>query len=625
MAAASSEGTAALDKALDVLDAIGNAPHGLGQAELGARLQLPRTTLYRLLATLVARGLVRRDPLRRVYCLGFRCVEYARAAYAMPDLVAAAGIELRGLRDLTGETAYLAVLDGREVLSLERCDGAHAHRSSSALGERKPLHCTSQGKALLSALPEAERDALVRDLPLPAVTPRSITDRRRLQAELRLTATRGYALDDEEIVLGVRCVGAPVIDPQGQVRGAISVAGPAFRLTLERLELLGAEVAQAARRIGAQLGARPAQRAATSAADEVRVVDGPWAFRGAYPAWNAATAQLWWADTLAPAVHVVDGLGQGPGSDRVVASLDSPIEALLLMPAAPPAADLASAGLPRPHAQGPAHAAGVLVRTQAGGWWQVRADGSVHAVPATGPKQRVSAWCLHPQGALWACVAEGDRWRVAPWAGEARLVGAEGGARSGAVERGARLGAISGGDAGGDVRGDMRGDGRGDDVRSDLGRSTAAPQAAGWHLPEPVTALAWQADGQRLVAVAPESGTLYAFWPDSATVRRLATVPKGSGRLMGLALDAEGGAWCALKGGWSVARFAPDGALDRVLGLPVPCPTGVALAGPASAPPLLCVLTAREGLSSEVLANAPASGRLLVLPVGGAVGARAAG
>ncbi len=316
-----SDGTAALDKALDVLDAVGSAARGLSQAELATRLALPRTTLYRLLATLVGRGLLRRDPQRRVYCLGMRCFEYARAAYAMPDLVAAAGIELRALRDLSGETSYLAVLDGLDVLSLERCDGPHSLRSQAAIGQRKPLHCTSQGKAILSALPPEERDALVRELTLSAATPRSITDRRRLQAELRLTASRGYSIDDEEIALGVRCCGAPIVDGQGQVRGAISIAGPAFRLTMARVELLGPEVAQAARRIGAQLDATQAR----SAQGPVRVLDGPWAFHGAFPRWSAARGELLWADTLGPALHAHDGL-----RDCVLAEFDAPIEALLL-------------------------------------------------------------------------------------------------------------------------------------------------------------------------------------------------------------------------------------------------------------------------------------------------------
>ncbi|KAF1020409.1 MAG: Pectin degradation repressor protein KdgR [Paracidovorax wautersii] len=235
----SAEGAGTLDKALDVLDAIGEVPAGLSQSDIAERLQLPRTTVYRLLGTLVARGLLRRDPLRKVYCLGFRCFEMARQVYAMPDLAAAAAMEMRLLRDLTGETSYLAALDGLDVLSLERCDGAHSQRSAAVLGQRKPVYCTSQGKAILSALDAATRDAIVRDVTLKPLTPHTITDRRRLQAELRITAARGYAIDDEEIVLGVRCVGAPIVDAQGQVRGAISVAGPAYRLTRARLELLG--------------------------------------------------------------------------------------------------------------------------------------------------------------------------------------------------------------------------------------------------------------------------------------------------------------------------------------------------------------------------------------------------
>jgi IclR family acetate operon transcriptional repressor len=266
---------------------------------------------------------VRRDPLRKVYCLGFRCFEMARQAYAMPDLVAAAALELRALRDLTGETSYLATLDGREVISLERCDGAHSQRSAAALGQRKPVHCTSQGKAILSAMPDEARDAIVRDAVLKPLTPLTITDRRRLKAELRITRARGYAIDDEEIVLGVRCVGAPVVDAAGQVRGAISVAGPAYRLTRERLELLGPEVAEAARRVGAQL--QPAGTNLTPSTEAaVTALPGNWAFYGAHPLWSADGSRLWWADVLAPSVHLY-----ASGQDREVATIEAPVVALL--------------------------------------------------------------------------------------------------------------------------------------------------------------------------------------------------------------------------------------------------------------------------------------------------------
>jgi len=152
------EGTAALEKALDVLQAIGASASGISQAQLAEQVPLPRTTLYRIIATLVDRGMIRRDPTRKVYRLGFNYLEMVRNAYLEPDLVSAASEELRALRDLTGETSYLAVLDGNQVLSLERCDGAHTQRSAASLGQGKPIYCTGQGKAILSALSSAARD-----------------------------------------------------------------------------------------------------------------------------------------------------------------------------------------------------------------------------------------------------------------------------------------------------------------------------------------------------------------------------------------------------------------------------------------------------------------------------------
>jgi IclR family transcriptional regulator, acetate operon repressor len=522
----SGDGTAALDKALDVLDAVGDAPAGLSQPELAARLGLPRTTLYRLLGTLVARGLLRRDPSRRVYGLGARCFEYARTAYAMPDLVAAASVELRALRDMTGETTYLATRDGHEVISLERCDGAHSQRSHTALGERKPLHCTSQGKAILSALPAEQRDAIVKELHPAPVTARSITDRRRLATELRLTATRGWSIDDEEIVPGVRCCGAPIIDSEGQVRGAISVAGPAFRLTMERLALIGPEVAEAARRIGAQLSASQPARAAGCDAE---VLPGDWAFNGADPQWCEADGLLYWADTLAPTVH---GCGRD-GRDRVLATLDAPIEAVL------------------------AQERGVAV--QVGGVWQrVAADGGVTPWPEM-PQRRVSAVTRAPDGRAWACMADGERWRV----GELGPGGGSGGS---------------------------------------------------WRLAEPATALAWDAAGTTLAIAAADSGTLYLASRDGPSLRRLTTVPKGSGRLAGLASDHAGGWWSALRGGWSVVRFEPDGSLGRVVALPVPSPSGVAFgAGGTGAGAALYITSAREAVTRESLDAAPLSGRLFVV------------
>jgi DNA-binding IclR family transcriptional regulator/sugar lactone lactonase YvrE len=521
------DGTASLEKAMDILDAIGNSPQGLSQRELSARLALPRTTLYRLLATLIARGMLRRDPARRVYRLGLRCFELARSAYAMPDLSAAAGAELRALRDLTGETSYLATLDGLEVLSLERCDGAHGQRSQAALGQRKPLHCTSQGKAILSALDDAAREALLREINLKPMTPRTITDRRRLQAEIRVTAARGWSVDDEEIVLGVRCVGAPVVDRSGKVRGAISVAGPAYRMTMERVQGLGPELAEAGRRIGAQL----ATRDPVSAPAVAQVVPGPWAFRGEFARWCPASQSLYWADSLAPAVRVFDGQ-----QDRELAVFDAPLTGLLV------------------------HAGRLLVACDAGYWLlddlaSTRARvGPLQAWPGAAP----TALCTAPDGRVWTCQPlSAARWELASL-----------------VPVGVAADGI-------------------------------------WLVSEALSAMAWDPTGQFLYGLARASGEILVMQRGHAAVRRLVTVPKGSGRLSGLAVDASGGVWTALQGGWSVLRFAPDGSQDRVIGLPVPNPGDVAPG--AQGMRTLYVTSSRQPVSLEALSSAPLSGRLFAI------------
>ena len=513
------EGTAALEKALDVLQAIGASPSGISQAQLAAQVTLPRTTLYRIIATLVERGMIRRDPTRKVYRLGFNYLEMVRNAYLEPDLVSAASEELRALRDLTGETSYLAVLDGNQVLSLERCDGAHTQRSAASLGQAKPVYCTGQGKAILSALSPMARDEILKGLVLSPLTPLTITDRRRLLAELQITQARGYALDDEEIRLGVRCVAAPIIDKQGQVRGALSVAGPAYRLTLERLTLLGPELAEAARRVGEQLRSNHVPQNA----NEFTVLAGPWAFHGAFPRWHTGQQRLYWADTLAPAIHCWDG-----HNSRLVARLDLPMRGMEL------------------------HPEGLLV-AQTGGWSLVDWDGKEH------PRQdllgsRLLALATHPSGALWAC---------------AKTAG------------GCLIGELS-------AEGELR---------------------HGWAVPEQVSAFSWDVSGRSVYALASGSGNILMLNTGSTNVRRLSSLPRGGGRLGGLAVDHAGGVWTTQLDGWSLAHFDAHGNLDRMVGLPVPTPTDLCIGGVDGK--TLYITSARHSLQLEALASAPNAGCLL--------------
>ena len=129
-----------------------------------------------------------------------------------------------------------------------------------------------------------------------------------------------------------------------------------------------------------------------------------------------------------------------------------------------------------------------------------------------------------------------------------------------------------------------------------------------WSFQERISAFCWDAEGQTLYAVGPESGSVYVMQLGSSSVRRLASLPKGGGRLSGLALDREGGVWTTLRDGWSLVRLNADGSLDRMIGLPVPSPTDLAFGGPNE--DVLYITSARHELSRETLGTAPASGCL---------------
>lgn len=516
------EGTGSLEKALDILDLISERPDGVSQNELAEALALPRTTVYRILATLVARGMLRRDPGRRMYCLGFRCIEMARQVYSMPDLVSAASSELRALRDLTGETSYVGALEGLDVVSLERYDSPHSQRSAASLGHRKPVYATSQGKAILSALPAEERDSIVRDLNLKALTPLTLTDRRRLLADLRLVRNRGYAIDDEENVTGTRCVGAPVIDAQGLVRGAISVAGPTYRLTLARLELLGPELVEAARHIGVQL---PPLKSTVADLTVVPLTAIAQSIYGCMPLWDHAAQALQWVDTLGPALRTLTRTGE----HRKV-SVEQPIIAMFMRDS-------------------------TTILLLDDGARLIDANGA--QVPLHWPHKHVRAVCQRSEQTLWAALSQDHR-----------------------NDSPTRVGIIES-------------DGSFDCL---------------WQINEPIEHMLWHAASQTLYATAPQSGDLLMLNPGSPRVRKFATVAKSSGVISGLEIDVSGGVWTAMRDGWSVVRFASDGHLDRVIPLPVPCPTGVAIGGLDGQ--TLYVTSARQTVPLDILKKAPLSGTL---------------
>jgi DNA-binding IclR family transcriptional regulator len=246
-------GTQAVLRAVGLLKAFTPERPERGLAELARAVGLNKTTTYRLLSALASEGLVGREG--EAYRLGPELLALGARACGAGQLRAAARPELEVLAASTHETATLEVLLGRDVLILDEAMGPHVLGSAPSVGTRWPAHATSTGKALLAHLPaEALRAYLA--APLAAATPRTVTRPAVLARELARAAERGYAVTLEELEPGFVAVAAPVRASAGQVVAALSIGGPAVRLSAARLLTFGRQLAASAARTSERLGYR---------------------------------------------------------------------------------------------------------------------------------------------------------------------------------------------------------------------------------------------------------------------------------------------------------------------------------------------------------------------------------
>jgi IclR family acetate operon transcriptional repressor len=225
-----------------------------GVSDLARRLGVAKSTAHRLLTTLTDEGLLEQDPETGRYRLGLAVFDLAAAMPSL-DLHEAVLAPMTALRNRTGETVQVAVLDRREVVYIERLDSPNTLRLFLEVGRRNSAHCTGCGKALLAFSPPELVDRLLDGWRLTRRTPHTITTVAALRAELRETRQRGYACNRHESEMGVVSVAAPIRDLSGRVVAAISVAGPATRLEPGELEFAQATM-EAAASISRRLGHR---------------------------------------------------------------------------------------------------------------------------------------------------------------------------------------------------------------------------------------------------------------------------------------------------------------------------------------------------------------------------------
>lgn len=242
--------------ALDLLEQFKGEEIELGVSELSRRLQLHKNNVFRLLATLESRNYIEQNRSTGNYRLGLKNLELGQTMIRQMGLQSQARSVLESLAAQLNETSYVAVLRDAHVVYLDVVESTRPVRVVPRLGSWLPAYCTAAGKVHLAHMTSTELS-----LHLPAelqhYTPRTITDPAELQLQLRQVEEQGYAIDDEELDAGVRCVSAPIWDSSRKVVGAVSICGPTMRFTDERLnDEVIPSVKQGVGEISARLGYR---------------------------------------------------------------------------------------------------------------------------------------------------------------------------------------------------------------------------------------------------------------------------------------------------------------------------------------------------------------------------------
>lgn len=244
-----------LKKTFAVLSCFSSKPEGMTLTEISELTKINKSTAHRLLSQMESEGFLQRSDNGR-YLIGHRLFQLATHATQPLELRTAASPVMTALVRNTGETANLAILDRSEIVILHVVESPHEFRMAAKIGGRRPFHTTALGKAMAAFLNEDKLNALLENcrLPLEAPTPHTIQDLYKLREKLGEVRATGYAVDNEETVVGVRAVASPIFNSQSEMEGAISISGPVSRITDDRTPSIASSVIDAAKAITRSLG-----------------------------------------------------------------------------------------------------------------------------------------------------------------------------------------------------------------------------------------------------------------------------------------------------------------------------------------------------------------------------------
>jgi IclR family acetate operon transcriptional repressor len=246
-----------LNKAIDILTALGQVPEGMSLPDVALMVGQPKSTVHRLLTTLQGRRFVRYEAEARLWKIGVEAFVVGSAFLRNRDIASFARPVMQALVNDCGETASLYVEDDGEIVCIGQVECRQTMRVIARPGGRAKMHSSGSGKALLAHYPPERVAQLIECHGLPAATEKTIVTPNALRQNLEQARARGFAVDDEEAALGIRCVAAPIFDHAGEAIAAISISGPSSRIVDERIAALGERVHAGAQSLSRLIGGIP--------------------------------------------------------------------------------------------------------------------------------------------------------------------------------------------------------------------------------------------------------------------------------------------------------------------------------------------------------------------------------
>ncbi|MDH3882549.1 MAG: IclR family transcriptional regulator [Desulfobacteraceae bacterium] len=245
-------GAPSVKKAFAILSAISSSHQGLGVSELAKKLKMAKSTVHGMTSTLEELGAVMRNPLTKKYKLGFTLLEIGRSAYSQVDLTTSARPVMEGLMEKTQTSVFLGILNLDHVSVLDIVESRQDLKITASVGTTIPLLAGAVGKVFLASMDEEQARKIVKSIGLPRFTDNSILDTALYFQELNQVKEIGFAVDDEEYILGVRAVASPLMG-LGQLRSAIWTVGFKASLDENKMKTLTVQTQKAARTISQRI------------------------------------------------------------------------------------------------------------------------------------------------------------------------------------------------------------------------------------------------------------------------------------------------------------------------------------------------------------------------------------